>query len=79
MRRWHAHPIMPYLLSIGQNLELRTNWKIYALEFAWVAQYFLNKKVEVHSWLPKSPISNFEMKYLKSGHTLYRVNIVKDD
>ena len=79
MRRWHAHPIMPYLLSSSQNLELRTNWKIYALEFAWVTQHFLNKKVEVHSWLPKHPISNFELKYLKSGHKLYRVNVVKDD
>jgi tRNA (guanine-N7-)-methyltransferase len=79
MRRWHAHPIMPYLLSSSQNLELRTNWKIYAHEFAWAAQYFLNKEVEVQSWLPETPISNFELKYLQSGHELYRVHIVQND
>ena len=79
MRRWHAHPIMPYLLSSSQNLELRTNWEIYAHEFAWVAQHFLNKKVEVQSWLPEAPISNFELKYLQSDHKLYRVNVLQYD
>ena len=33
-RRWHAHPVFPFLLSLGGYLELRTNWKIYAQEFS---------------------------------------------
>ena len=33
-RRWHAHPVFPTMLRLGGYLELRTNWKIYADEFA---------------------------------------------
>lgn len=33
-RRFHLHPIFPTLLSLGDAIELRTNWEIYAREFA---------------------------------------------
>ncbi len=33
-RRFHMHPIFPTLLALGQTIELRTNWEIYAREFA---------------------------------------------
>ena len=33
-RRWHAHPAYPLLFALGGELELRTNWKIYAEEFS---------------------------------------------
>lgn len=32
-RRWHAHPAYPLLFSLGGEIELRTNWRIYADEF----------------------------------------------
>lgn len=32
-RRWHAHPAYPLLFKLGGEIELRTNWKIYADEF----------------------------------------------
>lgn len=32
-RRWHAHPAYPLLFALGGDVELRTNWKIYADEF----------------------------------------------
>lgn len=32
-RRWHAHPAFPLLFTLGGDVELRTNWKIYAQEF----------------------------------------------
>jgi tRNA G46 methylase TrmB len=77
MRRWHAHPVMPYLISLSKHIELRTNWKTYALEFAWAMEYFLGEKATVKNWLPNTPISNFEKKYTESGHSLYKVEIVK--
>jgi len=33
-RRFHLHPIFPTLLQLGDTIELRTNWEIYAREFA---------------------------------------------
>ncbi|MEH6455581.1 MAG: hypothetical protein V7749_04630, partial [Cocleimonas sp.] len=33
-RRWHAHPAYPLLFALGGEVELRTNWKIYADEFS---------------------------------------------
>lgn len=37
-RRFHMHPIFPTLLSLGETIELRTNWEIYAREFAEAAR-----------------------------------------
>lgn len=33
-RRFHLHPIFPTLLQLGDTIEMRTNWEIYAREFA---------------------------------------------
>jgi tRNA (guanine-N7-)-methyltransferase len=37
MRRWHGHPVFPVIGEVCLNVELRTNWDIYAKEFemAW--------------------------------------------
>ena len=37
-RRFHMHPIFPPLLSLGETIDLRTNWEIYAREFAEAAR-----------------------------------------
>ena len=37
-RRFHMHPIFPTLLALGETIELRTNWEIYAREFAEAAR-----------------------------------------
>ena len=37
-RRFHMHPIFPTLLALGRTIELRTNWEIYAREFAEAAR-----------------------------------------
>ena len=37
-RRFHLHPIFPTLLQLGDVIELRTNWEIYAREFAEAAR-----------------------------------------
>ena len=37
-RRFHMHPIFPTLLALGNVTELRTNWEIYAREFAEAAR-----------------------------------------
>ena len=42
-RRFHMHPIFPTLLALGGVTELRTNWEIYAREFAEAARIVLSE------------------------------------
>lgn len=72
-RRWHAHPIFPTLLHISESITLRTNWRIYALEFS-VALATHNLP---HKLTPLPPRTNylspFERKYLLSDHSIFEV------
>ena len=74
-RRWHAHPVFPFLLSLGGHLELRTNWKIYAQEFSTAISKATDQTIISEPYSPQSTISPFEKKYLDSGHDLYRCKI----
>ncbi len=74
-RRWHGHPIFPTMLSLGGVLIMRTNWDVYAHEFALALQlYGLSnvdlKQLEIDVDTAFTP---FERKYLQSGHQLYEV------
>ena len=42
-RRFHMHPIFPTLLALSSVTELRTNWEIYAREFAEAAKIVLSE------------------------------------
>ena len=80
-RRFHLHPIFPTLLRLGGATELRTNWKIYAREFAEAARVAggalsLRLSVECGEFSPDVPETAFERKYQSAGQELYRV-IVK--
>jgi len=82
-RRFHAHPIFPTLLQLCPNIELRTNWKIYAEEFLEASrvgfQYLqMNITPFLEEWIPKKPETAFERKYYESGQTLYRVKTIKE-
>lgn len=71
-RRVHGHASFKALLQISPNLELRTNWEIYAREFA-QALTLAHRSAELTSFLPQEPITRFEAKYTASEHTLWRV------
>ena len=45
-RRFHMHPIFPTLLALGKTIELRTNWEIYAREFAEAARIVFEERAE---------------------------------
>ena len=74
-RRWHAHPLFPLLARLSKRLVMRTNWKVYADEFAVSLSCLLNKPVQVNEFTTCSAITPFERKYLHSGHTLYEVGV----
>jgi tRNA G46 methylase TrmB len=77
-RRWHAHPGFPIALSFGGELHLRTNWRIYAEEFACAVHHLTGCSVEVmrietdeEGW---EAMTAFEKKYAESGHELWEVS-----
>lgn len=78
-RRWHGHPIFPAMMGLSSRLTLRTNWRIYALEFLTAIKRLLDLgvisgEVDCMKVETSAPISAFEKKYLASGHELLEVN-----
>ena len=57
----------------GGTLVMRTNWDIYAREFAYVISIILNRPVECVTLQVSNSISAHEKKYLLSQHQLYEV------
>ena len=74
-RRWHGHPVFPHLLQLGGDIELRCNWKTYALEFAEAVGLACSTQIDVMSYEAESGISLFEQKYLQRGQKLYSVKV----
>lgn len=72
-RRWHGHPVFPALLALGGRLELRSNWALYAQEFARAAAALTGRPVASRPLQAGGPVSPFERKYRASGHALYSV------
>ena len=70
-RRVHGHGAFPVLSRLGGSLELRTNWDIYAQEFAQAAA-LIGMKGHTTSFNPDAPMTLFERKYADRGHTLWR-------
>jgi tRNA (guanine-N7-)-methyltransferase len=72
LRRWHGHPLFPEMMRLAPQMELRTNWDIYANEFTH-ASLMLGYEAICTTYSPATPITTFERKYAASGHTLYKV------
>jgi tRNA G46 methylase TrmB len=77
-RRWHAHPVFPYLLRLGGVLEMRSNWRVYAQEFAMAANRLLGTGARPVLLRDTAVTSPFERKYRASGHRLYSVSVSCD-
>ena len=76
-RRFHLHPIFPTLLRLSPVTELRTNWEIYAREFAEAAHVLgdalsLKFNVELGAFDPQNPETAFERKYKEARQQLWR-------
>lgn len=71
-KRWYASPALPVLLSLGGLLTVRSNWALYAEEFALA----LDSVGVAATWRQiqvATPVSAFEAKYQARGHALYEV------
>jgi tRNA (guanine-N7-)-methyltransferase len=70
-KRLHGHGAFPMLAQLGGALEMRTNWHLFAEEFALAAELIgLKGGVDVVS--PAAPMTLFERKYQERGQTLWR-------
>ena len=86
-RRFHLHPIFPTLLQLGDAIELRTNWEIYAREFAAAARVLREIPGQAgddntgticrEAFEPERPITAFERKYKEARQQLWRVIVKK--
>lgn len=70
-RRWHAHPLLPSMLALGGAIELRTNWRVYAEEFA-AALALSGWDAGLEQFTAATPLTPFERKYAASNHALWR-------
>lgn len=75
LRRWYAHPAFPHILELGGTLHLRTNWEVYAREFAIALQVAGYRDIDCHEFSTSSPLTPFERKYAASGHKLFALEI----
>lgn len=79
-RRWHGSGVFKYMIALGGNLELRSNWLIYLEEFQ-SALSVLNIRATLEPVKPESAnqpleaefISNFERKYIQSGQQVWQL------
>jgi len=81
-RRCHAHPSYPLLFELGGQIELRTNWKIYADEFAqsfaYASDYLKEAEFKCSGLVSlvfdkrnAKYMTLFEKKYVEDGQEIY--------
>lgn len=72
-RRWHAHPVFPFIAQLGGVVECRSNWQVYIEEFCIALGRVTGAAVGWDAFEAPVPLTPFERKYRDSGQTLYRV------
>lgn len=65
-RRWHASPVFSDLLTLGGELTVRSNWRLYIEEFV-RALALAGHETSVQLYSADQPMSAFERKYWESG------------
>ncbi|AUL99990.1 MAG TPA: SAM-dependent methyltransferase [Pseudothauera hydrothermalis] len=72
-RRWHAHPVFPWIPKLGGVLECRSNWRVYIEEFALALGMACGRQIAWEQFQAEVPLTPFERKYRDSGQTLFRL------
>jgi tRNA G46 methylase TrmB len=75
-KRWHASPAFPSLLRCCNNIEVRSNWKIYIEEFSVaLTEYGVQSNIDLVSG---DPITPFERKYSESGQQCWQLQTLAE-
>ena len=70
-KRLHGHGAFPILAQLGGALEMRTNWQLFAEEFALAAD-LIGLRGSIDTVSPAAPMTLFERKYHQRGQMLWR-------
>ncbi|KFZ28526.1 hypothetical protein IDAT_09475 [Pseudidiomarina atlantica] len=72
-RRWHGSPVWPYVIGLGGELVMRSNWVTYLTEVA-SSLALVHCQATLQPLLAKhEPITPFERKYQRSGQQLWEL------
>lgn len=73
-RRWHGSPVFKTILELGGELELRSNWKTYTLEFQQALRVAgVESTVNLINTDNPNDMTDFETKYRLSDHQLWQL------
>lgn len=72
-RRWYAHPVMPSILTLGGQLECRSNWNLYIEEFSTTLIIMGQAPLMPKGIAPSDYLTPFEKKYCESDHRLFQL------
>jgi tRNA G46 methylase TrmB len=77
-KRWHGSAAMVDLMAITPNIEVRSNWLVYLMEFAQAAKHYglVSDLVEVTGDMHMTP---FERKYRSSGQSCWKLKCRSDE
>jgi tRNA G46 methylase TrmB len=73
-RRWHGAAVFPAILAIGQQLTLRSNWRLYLEEFQTAAALAGKASTLVEIPLQAQPMTPFEAKFQASGQRCWQLH-----
>ena len=78
-RRWHGSPVFPFIIQVGETIELRSNWPIYLQEFQ-AAMKIAGLESNLQLIANDEPITPFEAKYKASGQKCWSLcaNLVSE-
>ncbi|WP_448565517.1 tRNA (guanine(46)-N(7))-methyltransferase TrmB [Thalassotalea ganghwensis] len=75
-RRWHGCAVFPEIISLGETLILRSNWRLYLEEFLMAAQLSgRNGEIEEVNIDNQQPLTPFEAKFIASGQQCWQLQI----
>ncbi|TWX72639.1 tRNA (guanine(46)-N(7))-methyltransferase TrmB [Colwellia sp. C1TZA3] len=75
-RRWHGSAVFPQIIAVGQEIILRSNWRLYLEEFQLAASIF-SLQGDISAINDAQPLTPFEAKYQASGQQCWQLRIFK--
>ena len=71
-RRWHGSGVFPALINIGEQIILRSNWRLYLEEFQFAADV-AGVLGDISEITNNEPLTPFEAKYRASGQPCWQL------
>ncbi|MBU2925068.1 SAM-dependent methyltransferase [Colwellia sp. 1_MG-2023] len=76
-RRWHGSAVFPTLISLGKEIILRSNWRLYLEEFQQAANHVdLIGDISALE-IDEQPLTPFEAKYQASGQICWQLSFTR--